>query len=201
MDRAEEVAREEDDRDARRMASNVTRIDRRPDADGVVDSQVEKTHWKRLINPLYLGAYSLPPGGDLTVRIDYVARELVKGTDGKEEECTVARMVDEKPMILNRTNSKSIARLYGPYIEDWAGKEITLFATKTKVAKEVVECLRIRPAVTPTQASKPGLSAQRFRAALASVASKERSAQFVRHNFRLTEDQERELSRVERQSA
>lgn len=202
VDTAEQVAREEDDRDNRRLASsNVTRIDRRPDADGVIDSQVEKTHWKRLINPLYLGAYSLPPGGDLTVRIDYVVREIVKGTDGKEEECTVARMVDEKPMILNRTNSKSIAKLYGPYIEDWAGKEITLFASKTKVAKEVVECLRIRPAVTPQRAAKPGLSAQRFKAALASVASKERSAAFVRHNFSLTAEQDRELTTVERANA
>lgn len=164
-------------------------------------SSVDKTHWKRLINPHYLGAYSLPPGGDMTVRIDYVTREIVKGTDGKEEECTVAHMVNEKPMILNRTNSKAIAKLYGPYIEDWAGKDITLFASKTKVAKEVVECLRIRPTVMPREAAKPPLSAQRFKAALASVASKERSAAFVRHNFSLTAEQDRELTSTERAHA
>lgn len=179
--------------------SNVSQL--RPEPDDTPAASTDKTHWKRLINPHFLGAYSLPPGGDMTVRIDYVTRELVKGTEGKEEECTVAYMVNEKPMILNRTNSKSIAKLYGPYIEDWAGKEITLFASKTKVAKEVVECLRIRPAVTPSQAARPALSAQRFKAALASVQSKERTAAFVRHHFRLTDDQERELARVERSNA
>lgn len=157
----------------------------------------EKTHWKRLINPLYIGAYSLAPGHDLTVRIAGVGREIVKGVDGKEEECTVAKLVDEKPFILNRTNSKSIAKLYGPYIEDWAGKDITLFATKTKVAKEVVECLRVRPAVTPRNAVRQQLSSVRFVAALESVKAGNCTAALVRQRFDLTAAQEAELLKVE----
>lgn len=157
----------------------------------------EKTHWKRLINPLYLGAYSLTPGRDMTVRIDYVVREIVKGTDGKEEECTVARLVDEKPLILNRTNSKSIAKLYGPYIEDWSGKDITLFATKTKVAKDVVECLRVRPAVAARQAAKQEISSVRFAAALQSVQNGTFAAAGVRDRFKLTKAQEEELQKLE----
>lgn len=156
-----------------------------------------KTHWKKLINPLYLGAYSLTPGEDLTVRILSVGRAIVKGTDGKEEECTVATLHNEKPLILNRTNSKSIAKLYGPYIEDWAGKDITLWATKTKVAKEVVECLRVRPTVTPRETVRLPIGTERFKAALASVASKERSAAFVRARFELTPEQEKELLALE----
>ena len=174
--------------------SNVQPLPRKG---GAPVAEADKTHWKRLINPLYLGAYSLAPGCDLTVRITSVGREIVKGTEGKEEECTVAKLDGEKPLILNRTNSKSIAKLYGPYIEDWAGKEITLFATKTKVAKEVVECLRVRPAVTPREAVKPPLSGPRFKAALASVASQERSAAFVRAHFTLTDEQEAELLALE----
>lgn len=107
-----------------------------------------KTHWKVLINPEYLGAYSLPNGEDATVTIDYVQTEEITGSQGKKEHCTVAHLVNQKPMILNVTNSKSIAKLYGPFIEDWAGKRITLFATTTKLAGDVVECLRIRPKVT-----------------------------------------------------
>jgi hypothetical protein len=160
-------------------------------------AEADKTHWKRLINPLYLGAYSLTPGQDLTVRIQMVVREIVKGTDGKEEECTVARLVDEKPLILNRTNSKSIAKLYGPYIEDWAGKDITLFATKTKVAKDVVECLRVRPAVTPRQLVKQQIGSVRFAAALASVKAGAFEAAGVRQRFELTAAQEAELLKVE----
>jgi hypothetical protein len=109
----------------------------------------QKTHWKRLINPDYLGAHSLDPGKDLTLTIKTVGRQMVKGEGGKSDECTVAHFVENvKPMILNRTNCKTISKLYlTPYIEDWAGKKITVFATTTKVAGDEVECLRIRPAV------------------------------------------------------
>lgn len=106
----------------------------------------EKTHWKKLINPEYIGAYSLEAGKDLTVTIEKVVREMVTGDGGKKEECTVAYLKGHKPLILNRTNSKTITKLYNsPYIEDWAGKQITLYATTTRVAGETVECLRIRP--------------------------------------------------------
>ena len=78
---------------------------------------MSKTHYKRLMNPDYIGAYSLNEGEDLTVVIAHVAREVITGTGGKKEECTVAHLKGQKPMILNSTNQKSIAKLYGPYIE------------------------------------------------------------------------------------
>lgn len=103
-----------------------------------------KTHWKKLVNPDYIGAYCIE--ADTTVKILSVAREIVKGEGGKSEECTVLRLEGQKPFICNRTNAKTITKLYGsPYIEDWVGKLITLFPTTTKVAGETVECLRIRP--------------------------------------------------------
>jgi hypothetical protein len=106
--------------------------------------ETQKTHWKVLVNPNYIGAYMVQ--SDLTVRITSVVREVVKGENGKSEECTVAHLEGTKPLILNRTNSKTITRIYGtPFIEDWVGKWITLFPTTTKVAGETVECLRIRP--------------------------------------------------------
>ena len=41
-----------------------------------------QTHWKKLINPDYIGAYALDPGKDLTVQISQVHREMVTGADG-----------------------------------------------------------------------------------------------------------------------
>lgn len=104
-----------------------------------------QTHWKKLINPDYIGAYALDPGKDLIVQIEQVRREMVTGADGKKEECTVAHLVGQKPLILNVTNCKTIEKLYGPYIEDWGGKYITLYAAKVKAFGDVVEALRIRP--------------------------------------------------------
>ena len=113
-----------------------------------------KTHWKQLINPDYLGAYSLPNGQDMTVQIEEVKRLMVKGAGGREDECTVAMIKDNKPFILNSTNSRMIQTIYGtPYVEEWKGKEITLYAAITSLKGETVECLRIRP----TTAKKPVL--------------------------------------------
>lgn len=109
------------------------------------------THWKKLINPDYLGAYSLDGLGELNVTIENVVREMVTGTGGKKEECTVAYLKNQKPFIINRTNGKTITKvLKSPYVEEWCGKSITLYATTTKVAGEEVECLRVRP-VAPVE--------------------------------------------------
>ena len=106
---------------------------------------MSETHYKKLINPDYLGAYSLDPGKDMILTIKSVSRETITGTGGKTEECPVCRWAeDQKPMILNVTNMKTIAKMYGPYIENWAGKKVQIYATTTKFGGDTVECLRIR---------------------------------------------------------
>lgn len=105
---------------------------------------MSKTHYKKLQNPDYIGAYSLDEGKDMTVTILSVSREFVTGDKGKKDECIVAKLKGQKPMILNATNCKTISQMYGPYIEDWSGKSITLFASTTSLKGETVECLRIR---------------------------------------------------------
>ena len=105
-----------------------------------------KHHWKQLINPDYIGAYTLNGQKEMNITILKVVREMVTGNGGKKEECTVAKLKDMKPFILNRTNSKTITKLAGsPYIEDWEGLTITVYATTTSVAGDTVDCLRVRP--------------------------------------------------------
>jgi hypothetical protein len=110
----------------------------------------ELTHWKKLHNPDYLGAYSLDAGGtykDLVATIKNVKMEEVTGSDGKKEQCMVMRFVENgiKPMIVNATNAKTLTKLFGtPYIENWAGRKIQLFVDKVKAFGDVVEALRIR---------------------------------------------------------
>jgi len=108
-----------------------------------------KTHWKKLENPDYIGAYSLEENKDLTVKIIDVKREQITGQGGKKEECTVAYLENQKPFILNRTNMKMIQKIHGtPYIQDWIGKSITLYTAKIKAfGEDNVECLRIRKQV------------------------------------------------------
>lgn len=111
---------------------------------------MNKTHWKKLTNPDYLGAYALEYGKDLVVQIAGVGREMVAGPDGKKEECTVCHFTDKsiKPMILNVTNCKTIAKLYNtPFIEEWSGKYISVYIAKVRAFGDVVEALRVREKV------------------------------------------------------
>ncbi|PNX51334.1 MAG: hypothetical protein BV456_03540 [Thermoplasmata archaeon M8B2D] len=108
----------------------------------------ELTHWKKLENPDYLGAYALTPNQDLIVQIKSVGQEEVYNpSNNKKETCTVARFIDNsiKPMILNVTNCKTISKLYDtPYIEEWTGKYISIYIAKVRAFGDVVEALRIR---------------------------------------------------------
>ena len=102
-------------------------------------------HWKRLINPDYLGAYSLDPGKDMILTIKEVKLETITGTGGKQEQCPVCHwQEDQKPMILNVTNMKTIAKMYGSDTDGWTGKRVQIYATTTKFGGDMVECLRIR---------------------------------------------------------
>lgn len=147
-----------------------------------------KTHWKILMNPDFIGAYWLPEGEDVTVTIDYVVREMITGTGGKKEECTVAHLKSGvKPFILNATNSKSIAKLYGPYIEDWAGQSITLFASTARLAGDTVECLRIRPVVA--QRTLQAITSERFKKAIEAIKAGTYTEGKLRAGFVLSVDQ------------
>lgn len=103
-------------------------------------------HWKKAFNPDYLGAYSLEDKQDLILTIKSVGVETVTGEGGKKEDCLVCRFVENaKPMILNKTNCKSISKIYKtPDTDEWVGKKIQIFATTTKFGREIVDCLRIR---------------------------------------------------------
>jgi hypothetical protein len=106
-------------------------------------------HWKKLVNPDYLGAYSLEQNGtyqNLIVTIESVQVQKVLGTGGAAEDCVVATLVGQKPMILNRTNLKTIERVMKtPDVQQWAGKQIELTVASVKAFGDTVDALRVVP--------------------------------------------------------
>ena len=107
---------------------------------------MSETHWKKLTNPKYLGAYAFRPGEEKIVTIESVALEELIGAEGRTDQCIVAHLAGEKPLVLNKTNCKAIARLLGtPYIEEWAGHRITLAVQRVKAFGEEVEAVRVKP--------------------------------------------------------
>jgi hypothetical protein len=105
------------------------------------------THWKKLKNPDYLGSYALQPGQELIVTIKSCGLEQIAGTDGKKQDCLVLHFTeaDIKPMIINNTNAKTISKvLQTPYMEQWQGKAIQIYARRIRAFGEDVDALRIR---------------------------------------------------------
>ena len=116
------------------------------------------THWKKLNNPEFLGAYAFDPGEEKVGTIDYVQQESVVGADGKKEDCIVCHFRERslKPLILNTTNCKMITKLYKtPYIESWAGKKIIMVVREVRAFGEVVDAVRIKQALPKDTAAKP----------------------------------------------
>lgn len=106
----------------------------------------QKTHWKKLTNPNYMGTYSLENGADIIRTIKAVKQENVIGADGKSEECCVMYFDEEKkPMIMNKTNLKMVAKLFKTdFIEEWVGREIIIGSEKVRAFGTTTDALRVR---------------------------------------------------------
>lgn len=105
---------------------------------------MEKTHRPELSWSIFF-----EDGKDITLTIKNVQLEKVTGTDGKKDDCVVCHFYENvKPMILNITNMKKIAKLYNSdFIEDWVGKKICIGVERVAAFGTVVDALRVRDSV------------------------------------------------------
>ena len=112
----------------------------------VVYEPSHTTHWKSL-HPrknLLLGAHNLNAGEELIAEITHAARQMIINQNGKEEEVAVVHFTNCAPMVLNMTNSKSIAFLYGEDIDKWIGCAVQIYATNVQAFGKETAALRIR---------------------------------------------------------
>ena len=117
------------------------------------------THYLSMFDRNYLGHFDLQ-GKEVTVTINKVlAGDLTAQGGRKSKKPIIYFEGKEKGMILNKTNSKTIAAMYGAYVEEWVGKRITLWMQDfTLDAEELLhrlDTLRFRgvKGTTGTQAS------------------------------------------------
>jgi len=120
-------------------------------------------HYRLLFPSDYVGAWDLPD--DKTVTIEKIRLEELRVIGGKSENKPIAYFKGAtKRMVLNKTNCKTIAALYGTDTSAWMGKAVTLFATTCSgKGGDVVECIRVRPCKPsrcPT--TKPGTDPERL---------------------------------------
>ena len=155
-----------------------------------------KTHWKKLQHPDYIGAYELmdgTPNKELTVTITKVAREQITGADGKKEECTVCYLHGQKLMILNSTNQKVMQKLFdSPYIEDWAGKKMTLYVARVKAFGDTVDALRVRPTAPKLPELTP--THEKWQGAMTALKAGNTTIEAIRKNYILSSENEKLLT-------
>lgn len=151
-----------------------------------------KTRWEATVNKELLGAYSLDNGAGgyntLTVKIEEVKTTKIKTAKGDEVK-TVAFLVGQKPMVLNRTNMKMLTRLFKSYyLEDWAGKSIVLEVKKVNAFGEWMEALRISsilpqlPELTPTH--------EKWKGAKKAVLAGTTPIEVIKQHYRITPENE-----------
>lgn len=104
-------------------------------------------------NPNYLGSYDLYDLNttEITVTIkNFVEEEVI--TNGQNEKCAVMYFEEKyKPMIINPTNKKTLAKLYHSVMtEKLIGKKITIHIEKVKAFGTIHDALRIKP-IKPAQ--------------------------------------------------
>lgn len=109
-------------------------------------------------NPNYLGSWDLEelPNKEVTLTIARIVDEDVV-TNGSKERCTVCYWTDGnfKPMILNVTNKKTIAKLYHTKdTEQLAGKALVIGIEKVKAFGDVHDALRIRKRIPKVEATE-----------------------------------------------
>ena len=110
-------------------------------------NQPEKlTHFRKLFNPLYLGAHDLEFGKEYKVTIEKIDQNVeVIGEVGKKQSKAIIHFKGAtKPMILNSVNSKMIAKVLGiKFIEKWIGGSVIIKVITEKNFGEEMEVIRV----------------------------------------------------------
>ena len=81
---------------------------------------------------------------DLALTIVAVDEETIGQGSDADIKSVVYFSETPKGMVLNKTNAKAIASLYGDESDDWAGNQIRLYATEVDFKGEQMLALRVR---------------------------------------------------------
>lgn len=151
-----------------------------------------KTHFKKLKNTNYLGSWDLANDDgtfkEAIVTMENTKKEIVFDGQGGKEDLPVLRFKGiQKPMVMNATNLKQVAKITGSaFVEDWEGKQICLFVQKVKAFGEWHDALRIKAPVAP---QKHPLPKDRFDKAIESVKVGKYAKDKLKADFALTPEQ------------
>lgn len=105
----------------------------------------EHIHWKKTTNPNYLGEWDFEDGKDMIVKVKDVLIETIQNQQGKEDKPVMYFEGDVKPLILNTTNMKNIAKVTGKtHLDEWVGKKLQLYVAPVAAFGTTTMAVRVR---------------------------------------------------------
>jgi hypothetical protein len=97
---------------------------------------------------------------DLTVTMKRIEQERIGQGSQADDKWVLYFKGQDKGLVLNKTNAKTIAGLYGDDTDNWMGKPITLFPTQVDMQGKQVDAIRVRNKPPKAKASKPEKTAE-----------------------------------------
>lgn len=108
----------------------------------------------------HLYAYDLD-NREVTVQIEKVFAGELMGEKGRKSKKPMIKFVGkDKKLAVNKTNGKTISKMYGKNTDDWVERWITIYPTTTEFGGETVDCIRVKPGIP---SGKPAGSARNGR--------------------------------------
>ena len=151
-----------------------------------------KHHYRAVFKSDHLGSADLEEmiedGKSLIFTIKEAKQEFQTRVAGKKIDANIAYFKEDiKPLVLNATNSKQVAKFAGSkFVEDWRGVMLELYIDpNVKMKGEVVGGVRIRP-VQP-KAKKPELTPKHKRWEDAREAVKNGKLEGVKKQFEISD--------------
>ncbi len=153
-----------------------------------------KTHYRKVFKSDHLGSADLEEMIEdkkrLVFTIDKVVQEYQTKVAGKKIDANIAYLKGAKPLVLNATNSKTMAKMTGSkFVEDWAGVVIELYIDPNVSMKgEKVGGVRIKP--TAAKVVKPSLTPdhKNWDKAKTAVQTGEADLDTIRENWDITQE-------------
>jgi hypothetical protein len=163
-----------------------------------------KTHFRKIKDPNYLGSWDLmDDAGNFTPRVLTIESfKAEKSVDSRGQEANIAVLYfkESKPMIVNHTNVKAIAKATGtPYIEDWNGKQIELKVVQVKAFGEIHDALRVSKTPVAVKTKPKTIGLEQFAKGLDKVNKGEMTAEELKQRLKgyaLTKEQEVTLNNL-----
>ena len=111
------------------------------------ESHMNKTHYKDFFKSNTLQDNSFDPANDTIVTIVSVQEQELQTKDGKQVHLTANLASFDKPLRINKTIAKNIAKaLKTPDVTQWAGKQVAIYIEKgLRAFGEVYDVPRVRP--------------------------------------------------------